>query len=199
MDLGLGLIYTLWWKHHRIHHAELLSDTFSAITSSIIHTALYFHCLWFHLPHVNSLLCLYRLFLENPSDGDPLWVFRDCFQGGLDGAVGLVQVVVDDAEVKVVAVGRLDFSALVASPLQLLILRQKNTEICAFLPESEVHFSDLFSVYVESYAACWNENVFLFLYITFLTVSVLGTTPASSADWFIALSTSKSGAWRNTT
>lgn len=48
---------------------------------------------------------LHSLLLENPGDGDPLGVFRNRFQGGLDGAVGLIQVVVDDAEVKVLTIG----------------------------------------------------------------------------------------------
>lgn len=86
----------------------------------------YFQCLCF----LSSSLCfLPSLFLKNPGDGDPLGIFRNRFQGSLDRAVGLVQVVVDDAEVKVVTIGCLYFSALVARPVQLFILRQKTRNL----------------------------------------------------------------------
>lgn len=120
---------------------------------------------------------LHSLFLENPGDGDPLGVFRNRFQGSLDGAVGLVQVVVDDAEVKVLTVGRLDLAALVARPLQLFILRRKTHDLVLRV---------LTEVLLESQEKMFCLGVFL-------TVSVLVTTPASAADWFIAFSTSKSG------
>lgn len=67
----------------------------------------------------------YSLFLEDPGDRDPLRVFRDRFQGGFDGTVGLVQVVVDDAEVEVLAEGRLHLGALIARPLQLFVLKTR--------------------------------------------------------------------------
>lgn len=68
---------------------------------------------------------VFSIALKHPGDWDPLWVLRDRLQGGLNRAVGLVQVVVDDGEVKVVAVGRLDLSALVARPVQFFILQRK--------------------------------------------------------------------------
>lgn len=90
--------------------------------TSIIYTVVYFLCLCslsFYLCYIHSL------FLENPCDRNPLGIFRNCFKRSLDSAVGLIQVVVDDAQVEVVTVGRLDFSALIARPLQLFILTQK--------------------------------------------------------------------------
>lgn len=68
---------------------------------------------------------VFSIALKHPGDWDPLWILGDCLQGGLDCAVGLIQVVVDDGEVKVVAVGCLYFSALVARPVQFFILGQK--------------------------------------------------------------------------
>lgn len=65
------------------------------------------------------------LFLKNPGDRDPLWILRNCLQGSLDCAVSLIQVVIDDGEVKVVTIGCLHFCALVAHPVQFFILRQK--------------------------------------------------------------------------
>lgn len=62
------------------------------------------------------------LFLEHPGDRDPLGVFGNRFQRCFDGAVCLVEVVVDNAEVKVVTISCLDFSTLIARPLQLFIL-----------------------------------------------------------------------------
>lgn len=70
--------------------------------------------------------------LKYPCDGDPLWILRYCLQGSLDCAVGLIQVVVDDGEVKVVAVGCLYFSALVARPVYLFILGQKKGLVLTF-------------------------------------------------------------------
>lgn len=123
--------------------------------------------------------------LKHPGDWDPLWILRDCLQGGLDCAVGLIQVVVDDGEVKVVAVGCLYFRALVARPVQLFILGQK-TGLILILCTSFV-----ISIYTVARVHVCNKGL--------LTVSVLATTPASTAEWFIALSTSNSGDWRNTT
>lgn len=71
---------------------------------------------------VPSLLSPARLFLEHPGDRDPLGVFGNRFQRCFDGAVCLVEVVVDNAEVKVVTISCLDFSTLIARPLQLFIL-----------------------------------------------------------------------------
>lgn len=68
---------------------------------------------------------MFSIPLKHPGDGDPLWILRDRLQGGLHCAVGLIQVVVEDGEVKVVAVGRLNFGALVARSLQFFILGQK--------------------------------------------------------------------------
>lgn len=67
---------------------------------------------------------LHSPFLEHPRDGDPLGVFGHRFQGGFDRAVRLVQVVVDDAEIEVMTTCSLDFSALVACPLQFFILEE---------------------------------------------------------------------------
>lgn len=129
----------------------------------------------------------FSISLKDPGDWDPLWILRDCLQGGLDCAVGLIQVVVDDGEVKVVAVGCLYFSALVARPVQFFILGQKTglaLIFCDFI--------------------CIQRNLYTVAHVYvckkgLLTVSVLATTPASTAEWFIALSTSYSGDWRNTT
>lgn len=68
---------------------------------------------------------VFGVMLKYPCDGDPLWIFWNCLQGGFDCAIGLVQVVVDDGEVKVVTVGCLYLSALVARPVHLFILGQK--------------------------------------------------------------------------
>ena len=90
--------------------------------TSIIYTVVYFLCLCslsFYLCYIPSL------FLENPCNRNPLGIFRNCFKCSLDSAVGLIQVVVDDAQVEIVTVGRLDFSALIARPLQLFILNRK--------------------------------------------------------------------------
>lgn len=70
--------------------------------------------------------------LKDPCDGDPLWILRHCLQGSLDCAVGFIQVVVDDGEVEVVAVGCLYFSALVARPVHLFILGQKTGLVLTF-------------------------------------------------------------------
>lgn len=70
--------------------------------------------------------------LKHPGDWDPLWVFGHRLQGGFDGAVGLVQVVVDDAQVKIVAVRRLDFGALAACPVQLFILPGNDMQLFFF-------------------------------------------------------------------
>lgn len=70
-----------------------------------------------------------NLFLEHPGDRDPLGVLRNRLQRSLDRAVGLVQVVVYDAEVEVLIAGRLDFGALIARPLQLFVLRWENTRL----------------------------------------------------------------------
>lgn len=77
--------------------------------------------------------------LKYPCDGDPLWILRYCLQGGLDCAVGLIQVVVDDGEVEVVAVGCLYFSALVARPVHLFILGQKTGLILTFSNANLLH------------------------------------------------------------
>jgi len=69
------------------------------------------------------------IFLEHPGDRDPLRVFGNCFQGCFDSAVGLIQVVVNDAEIEVVTVGCLDFGTLVACPVQFFILGRKNQKI----------------------------------------------------------------------
>lgn len=102
--------------------------------------------------------------LKNPGDGDPLGIFRNRFQGGLDCAVGLVQVVVDDAEVKVVTIGCLYFAALVERPVQLFILRQKTCGFCLymFLLLSEGLLFDLFSVSTAFCAAPdFKKNLFV--------------------------------------
>lgn len=72
---------------------------------------------------------VFSISLKHPGDRNPLWILRDCLQGGLDCTVGLVQVVVDNGEVKVVAIGCLDFRALVARPVQFFILGQKKPRL----------------------------------------------------------------------
>lgn len=86
-----------------------------------MYTVAYFLC---HCSLSFYLCYIHCLFLENPCDRNPLGIFRNCFKCCLDSAVGLILVVIDDAQVEVVIVGRLDFSALVTCPLQLFILRQ---------------------------------------------------------------------------
>lgn len=150
----------------------------------------YFQCL---LPFL-SLLSPARLFLEHPGDRDPLGVFGNRFQRCFDGAVCLVEVVVDNAEVKVVTISCLDFSTLIARLLQLFILWRKTDSRAVNHRTSALTDFSLF-------AASWVIHL-LYVHIVVLwaipTISVLVTTPASAADWFRALSTSNSGAWRNT-
>lgn len=134
------------------------------------------------------------LFLEHPGDRDPLGVFGNRFQRCFDGAVCLVEVVVDNAEVKVVTISCLDFSTLIARPLQFFILWRKTDSRAVNHRTSALTDFSLF-------AASWVIHL-LYVHMVVLwaipTISVLVTTPASAADWFMALSTSNSGAWRNT-
>lgn len=106
--------------HHNIHYLH----------SGIFSVLLFFFLFLTFLP--SSVLP--SLFLEHPGDRDPLWIFRNRLQGGLDSAVGLIQVVTNDAEIKVVTVGCLDFSTFIVCPLQFFILRrEKITWLCIFL------------------------------------------------------------------
>lgn len=77
----------------------------------------------------HSLSPLSSLSLKNPGDRHPLRVFRNRFQGSFDSAVGLVQVVVDDAQVKVLTVGCLHFSTLITRPSQFFILRWETHDL----------------------------------------------------------------------
>lgn len=62
---------------------------------------------------------------EDPVDGDPLGLAAQFVHGGLQRLEGLVQVVVDDGQVKVVAVGPLDPPTLVHRLLQVHVLQRE--------------------------------------------------------------------------
>lgn len=90
-------------------------------------------------PQIFTQWDVFGTILKYPCDGDPLWILRYCLQGGLDCAVGLIQVVVDDGEVEVVAVGCLYFSALVARPVHFFILGQKTGLVLTFSKANLLH------------------------------------------------------------
>lgn len=69
------------------------------------------------LPLSFMLTCYLRVFLEHPRNRDPLGIFGNCLQCSFYIAVCLIKVLIDDAEVKIVTIGRLDFVALITRPL----------------------------------------------------------------------------------
>ena len=131
----------------------------------------YFQCLCFLSCSLHSSPPLSPppppLFLEHPGDGDPLWVLGHSLQGGFDRAVGLIQVVINDAEIKEVTICCLEFSRLVTRPLHLFILRpeKENRSLVFLLNSLEFKLSSLLSEHVltlnlvsVSYRQCFSNN-----------------------------------------